>query len=375
MKSQRFWRVFPAVAIALAGLVPQGSNAAQAADLQPYISPDFCAVIVIHPERIQESTLALALKSALPQQTGGDPMATVTAMVKKSKDLPKGMDVDKLVALVPWKSIHRIVLVVDSAMAKNAPGSAVIVQSNTDIDGEGIIAALTTDQQPAEANGVRYAKLKGKPGDTDGAALAADKRTLILGEESTVLKMLAKNEGDRPLLKQLQRASLKHDILIEFCAEPMWAGLKKSTGKSQDELLAATPIAPMGPMAKDVKSLSLRLNFSGESLLHGELGSGKPETALTLATLGKGQVEGAKQQFEKMKNNPPLGIPPMLLPILSKLGDEVFGGLEIKSEGPLLTVDLAMPASLPDALKAVAKLASAMMPPPGAMMPPPSAGR
>ncbi len=62
---------------------------------------------------------------------------------------------------------------------------------------------------------------------------------MILGVESTVVKMLAKNEGDRPLVKQLQRASLKHDILIEFCAEPLRAGLTKAMGKREDlELLA-----------------------------------------------------------------------------------------------------------------------------------------
>ncbi len=362
MKVHRLWQVHLATA-AVAGMILGSFNAAPAADLRQYISPDFCAAVVIHPEQIAKSTLAEALKSVVPSQAAGGDASAAIAMLKSQPNLPTGMDVEKLQKLLEGKKVRRIVVLADSAMVKNQPGWGVIVQFSSDIDGPGILAAITTDQQPAKANGAKYAKFKVKPSDTDMAASAADGHTLILGMESAVVKMLGANEGERPLVKQLQRASLKHDILIEFCAEPMWAGLTKSMGKSQDELLAALPMPGMAGTAKDIKSLSLRLNFSGKSLLHGELVSGKPETAAMLTALAKGQVEGAKQQFEAAKKPPqpgapapPLGMVLTMMPSLSKLGDQVFAGLEIKAEGPQLTVELPTPDSLADSLKALAQL-------------------
>jgi hypothetical protein len=304
---------------------------------------------------------------------GGDPVASLVAMLKKQKDLPKGMDVDKLGSLLKDKTIHRVVVMIDSNLEKNVPASAVIVQFSSDIDGEGIMSALTTDWQPGEANGVKYRKLKGKPGEPDGAVVAPDNRMLILGQESTVAKMLAKNESERPLLKQLQKASLKHDILLEIYGEPLWAGVTKSTGKSMDQLLAPMNNPAMADMAKDVKSVSLQLDFSGKTLLHGEVASGKPETAATMAAMGNMGVAGAKQQFAALKQPPQPGAQPNpaavvlgMMPILSKLGDEVLAGLAIKAEGPQLTVELPMPDSLPEALKAGAKMIPAVMPQPGA---------
>ena len=370
MRIQRLCRITVA-AIALASSLLINMQAARAADLTQYISPEFCAVLVIHPDRIGESTLGEAVKSVLPKEIGGDPAALIVANLKKQKDPPKGMDADKLVSLLKGKTVHRVVLMIDSTMEKNnTPNAAMIVQFGSDIDGEGILSAVTTEWQPGEANGVKYRKMKGKPGEADGAAVAPDSRMLIFGVESTVAKMLANNEGERPLLKQLQKASLKHDILVEVYVEPLLAGLAKSTGKSADVLLAQTGNPEL---AKDVKSLSLQLDFSGTKLLHAEVGTGKPDTAAKLVGMGLAGVADCKQQFEAVKKQPPPFIPPPLVPVLSKLGDEIFAGLQIKSEGSLLTADLPMPDSLPDALKEGAKMiaplvangGNAAAPPPG----------
>lgn len=171
------------------------------------------------------------------------------------------------------------------------------------------------------------------------------------------------------MLKQLQKASLKHDILVEFYAEPLIAGLTKSTGKSIDELLKPMNNPSMASMAKDVKSVSLQLDFSGKTLLHGEVASGKPETAATMAMMGNMGVSGGKQQFEAMKKQPPPLLPPNLLPVLTKLGDEIFAGLTIKAEGTQLTIDLPTPDSLPEALKAGAKMIPAAVPAPSGPAP------
>ena len=363
----RSWRVGLAVALALSGL-SRGTNSSRAASLSQYLSPDFCAVLVIHPQRISQSTLGEAVKSGLPPAVAGaDPIATAVGALKNQKSgLPPGMDPDKLAKLLQGKPVQRIAIFIDSTMEKNTPGSALVAQFGSDIDGEGILAALTTDSQPAQSNGSKYRKLKDKPGEPDGAALAPDNRTLILGVESTVVKMLAAQQGERPLLKQLQRASFDNDIILEYCAEPMWAGLTKASGKSIDETLA--PMVGKDPamagMAKDIKSVSLRVNFSGKKLLRGEAATGKQETASMMSTIGQ-QLKGtAKQKLEELKKQPPPGPAAMLVPILAKVGDEALQGLEIKAEGPQMTVDLATPDSLAATLKALAQMVGAMIPAP-----------
>ena len=300
---------------------------------------------------------------------GGDP-AAAAAMLKSQKNLPKGMDVEKLAKLLQGASVRRVVIAFDgtpivseSPLTAGGPSgtevaAGIIVQFTDDVDGESLVSAISSEWKAVEISGHKCKTLK-TPDSPEIAVVAPDSRTLIAGNRATVEKMLAKNEGDRPLLKQLQRASLKHDILIEFSAEPTRAARAKSTGKMPGSL------AFLFGLAETAESLSVQVDFSGPSLLHCELTSDKPEKAAGLAMMGKLQIDAAKKKFAELKKSPPMFTPPMLVPVLSKLGDEVLAGVEIKSDGPRLTVDLPTPDSLPDALKAVAKLA-AMMPPPGA---------
>ncbi len=366
MRMQREWRVISAAAIALASVSLGRMPAARAADLTQYISPDFYAVVVVHPDRIDESTLVQALKSALPNQAaGGDSMAAAVSQLKQLKNPPKGLDVDKLAALLKDAKVHRIVITLDAHTKKSegAGSAGLIVQFNSDVDGDGILSALATDWKDTEINGVKCKTLKDATG-VEVTAVAPDSRMLIAGFKGTVAKMLAKNEGERPLLKQLQKASLKHDILIEFCPEQMWDGMTKATGKTIDELLAAMNNPAMANMAKDLKSVSLQLDFSGKTLLHGEAASGKPETVATMAAMGNMGVGAAKQQFAALKQQPPPLVPPPLVPVLSKLGDEILAGLSIKAEGTQLTVELPTPDSLSEALKTAAKMVPAAAPSP-----------
>ena len=170
--------------------------------------------------------------------------------------------------------------------------------------------------------------------------------------------MLAKDQGAQPFLKQLRNASLDNDICLEFLAEPLWAKITKATGKSTDNALAAMGNPMLAGLAKEVKSVSIKLNFSGKTLLHAEIATVKPETAAMFTAIAQKSVTDLKPNFEEMKKQPPPMMPPPLVPIISKLGDEVFEGLKVKAEGPLMEIDLAMPASLPDALKAASEMAA-----------------
>jgi hypothetical protein len=184
--------------------------------------------------------------------------------------------------------------------------------------------------------------------------------------------MLVKEQGDRPLLRQLQHASFDNDIVFEFFAAPFWAGLTKSTGKSIDEILAAEPDPAAAAVAKDIKSVSIRVNFSGKTLLRSEVTTGTPETAAKLAAKAQEGVTEAKKQYEKFKKQPPPGPMVFLMPMITRVADEGFEGLEIKADEGQMTVTLATPKSLPDTLRSVGQMASMFLqqPPPGAKQPP-----
>jgi len=353
--------------LALAGLLASGANMARGAGLSRYISPDFCAVLVINNvTRTQNSVLADARSALPPDAASANQIAAAKQMLRmRQKDLPRGMDLDKLFKLLEGKPARRVVVVVEPAPAANLPlGVGIIVQFDAEIDGEAILSAITTQWESADVAGVQYKKIKSPlKGFAGPAALAPDAKTLILGMDVTVAKMLAKNEGDRPLLKQLQQSSFDNFLLVEFLAAPLLAKLPEISGKSLDETLAVTGNPAV---AKDVQSASIKLNLSGDTLAHVEIVCGKAESATMLAAMTNMGVGIGKTQFEEFKKKPSVPmLPSTLVSLISKVGDEVFAALTVKADGPKLVVHVPMPESLPELLKEAVALQARMTPPPG----------
>ena len=228
---------------------------------------------MIHPDRISKSTLATALKAGMPKEKApADPAAALTMALASQKNLPKGMDIAKLVKLLEGKTVVRIVVLIDPILKPDIPaGFGIIVQFGDDIDGDAILSAVSSEWQPAEAHGVKFKTLKNpQPGMPAFAALAPDARTLITGLQGTVVKMLAKDQGSQPLLKQLRHTNFDNDIILEFSAEPLLSQAAKS-GKPAEEVLATMGGPDLARLAKEIKSFSTKINFSGETLLHAEV--------------------------------------------------------------------------------------------------------
>ena len=366
MTFQRLARIGLGLAIALAGFVPLAKNVASAADLGRYISPDFCAALVVHPARITKSKLWEAIKSGLPPAMATtDPRKAAIESIAHDKNAPPGIDPAKIMGLLEGKNITRVVIFIDPMPKPNIPASfGMIVQFDADIDSDALFAAFSTGWEPAESNGVKYKKIRTGPGEPDAAALMPDARTLIFGIEVSVAKMLGDNSSkDQPLLSQLQHSRFDNDVLVEFLADPLQAKL----ANGMLEKLAGPNGAEVAKHKNDVKALSLKLNFSGKSLLHLEIVADKEETAKTYAAMGTVVINTvAKPQWEEFKKKPNPMVPAEAVPVLSKLGDEILDGLNVSNDGSRFVVDLAMPASLPDAAKLAARLGPQMAPKPAA---------
>ena len=338
--------------LAAAGALAQSKGGA----LARYIAPDFCGAVVIHPQRIAQSPLAAALQSGASTEGSSGGVEQALAMLQAQAGPLPGVDVPKLVAAIKGKPVHRVVILIEALLAPKpmaAPG--VILQFADAVDGKAILAAVSADWQPADAGGTPYQTLKNP---TEGlppiAACVCDGQTIIAGLQPTVEKMLAKDQGSQPLLDQLRRTSLNNDIVVEFLAAPLLAKLAKSP-----EALAALGDPSMAMMAQDVMSLSTAINLSGATLFHAELTTAKDESAAQVAMMANMGVAAGKMKLDEFKAKPPAIAPADIAPLVSKLGDEVLAGLTVKNEGAKLTVDLPMPASLAETLKAISKKTAA----------------
>lgn len=359
MAMLRLRRICVGMSMVLVALAQRGALGAdtKGGSLANYISPDFCAAVVIHPERIAQSPLAAAVKSAFPSQGEAADLSSMVTMAASQGSMPPGMDAAQLAQLLKDKPVHRVVLLIDPMPVPGIPaGPGLILQFGADVDGKAILTALSKDWKAADTQGTAYQTLKNpEAGKPDIAACVVDARMILVGLEPTVLKMLAKPEDARPLLDQLRKTSLNHDVVVEFLAEPLLTKYAQSTGKSTEEALKA--LGEQAAMAKDVKSLSATMNCSGKTLFHAELVTAKAESAGMLGMLATMGLNAGKEKFEVFKKDPP-PMPPTVIEPLKKLGDEVLKSLSIKNDGPRLVVDLPMPAALPDALKAAGEMAA-----------------
>lgn len=341
-----------ALGLASAGAFAQSKGGGA---LARYVAPDFCGAIVIHPQRIAQSPVAAALKEGGSASAGAAP---ALAMLQAQAGLASsGIDAQKLASAIQGKPIRRVVVLLDALLAPKpmaAPG--VILQFEGPVDGKAILAALSADWKPADAGGTPIQTLKNPAeGLPPIAVCVCDEQTIIGGLQPTVEKMLAKDQGQQPLLDQLRHTSLENDIVVEFLAAPLLAKLAKSP-----EALAALGDPTMALMAQEVKSLSTTINLSGATLFHAELTTAKDETAAQVKMMADMGVAAGKMKLEEFKAKPPAIAPADIAPLVSKLGDEVLGGLTLKNEGPKLVIDLPMPASLVETLKAISKKTAAL---------------
>ena len=225
------WLVGPLVlgAAGLLTLVGESGVAVAASKTDPvnltqFIGPEFFAAVVIHPSRIVKSPM----------------LAGVIAELSKTANSGSPRNARNTEFFKPEK-IRRIV-VLTASTAEGGIGAThlivgAIIQFNEDVDSESFLrqdAKLSGDpMDSATVEGVPYftskptgARSKTGAGGAD-AAYVAGPRTLVLGMESAVKKMLAPAAGPRTLLEQLKHSSLDNDLLIQIAAEPL---LKSETG-------------------------------------------------------------------------------------------------------------------------------------------------
>ncbi len=342
------WLLGPLV-LGAAGLLtligPSGvASAAPKTDpvnLTQFIGPEFCAALVIHPSRLAKAPMftGLSLPDTSSMTKAGPPEAALAAEFFKAE------------------KIRRIVLLVAST-AEGGIGPShltvgAIIQFNDDVDSESFLKQVAKDAEPATLGDATYLTSKAlcippdpvaKTAAVPSAAFVAGPRTLLIGLEPAMKKMLAPASGPRALLEQLKHSSLNNDILIQIAAEPL---MKSEAGAMLKARTQAQPKQPGVELIDDVKSIALAINLTQEPLLKLAVVGAKPDSADKFSGLMQVAKMGIAAALDGAKKNPSPMLPPDLKEPLFKVADEIVAALQVAKQGDEVVLTIAQPPTLP----------------------------
>jgi hypothetical protein len=323
-------------------------------NLTQFIGPDFFAAVVVHPSRLAKAPIfaALAASDMSKTITSGPPEAALAAEFFKAE------------------KIRRVVLMAASTAEEGiGPSHAtvgVIIQFNEDADSDAFLKQVAKDAEPATQGDATYLMSKalasllyptGGPG-VRLAAYVAGPRTLLIGLEPAMKKMLAPVTGPRPLLEQLKHSSLNNDLLIQVAAEQL---LKSDAGAALKAMTQAQP-KQLGIDLDDVKSIAIALNVTQEPLLKLAVTGAKPDSADKFSGLMQLAKMGLTAALENAKKNPSPMLPPEIKEPLFKVADEIVASLKVAKEGDEVALTIAQPATLPALVQKVPDLIKTLGP-------------
>jgi hypothetical protein len=333
------------------------ANAAPKADpvnLAQFIGPEFCAALVIHPSRLAKAPMLAGLsqpETAKLTKSGPPELALAAEFFK------------------PEKVRRIVVLVAPTAEQGIGPSHLTvggIIQFNEDVDSESFLKKVGKDFEPTTLEGVDCLTSKegGTPPDPAAktpavplVAFVAGPRTLLVGLEPAMKKMLAPSPGPRTLLEQLKHSSLNNDVLLQIAAEPL---MKSEAGMLLKALTQAQPKQSGAELIDDVKSIALALNVTQEPLLKLTVAGAKPDSAdkfSGLMQLAKMFIAGA---LDGAKKKPSPMLPPDLKEPLFKVADEIVAGLQVAKQGDEVALTIAQPPTLPALVQKAAETAKSM---------------
>lgn len=343
---------------------PASAQSAPKGDLSTYISPDFCAAVVVHPHRLAESPILAKLPKKADQAGPVDPAMAMMAL----SQVPAAQKVNlmKLAESLAGNSLRRIVVVVDPTPSEAGPVSGgVILQFESELNGDTLFPAVVPEAEKAEIQGAAcYTFTPDGPEKVKIAGCVRGKIVLV-APESTMKKMLTPSETVGPLLAQLRKTGLANDVIVQYAAEPLSKGLAEA-GMSLDALAKADPnIAP----AAKVQSASVTLNLSGETLLAAEVIVKDAATADQLAALVEQGKTAAKTQVGEFKKQPVPMLPPELSKQLIAVAEDLLAKTKTAKKGTTVNLTVGMPKGLPELVAQLAQMGAMFQGMPGGMPP------
>ena len=187
-----------------------------------FIHPDFCAAIVVHPQRITNASMGKSLR--LPELIG-----------ILAGNL--GRDSDAVVRACDPSKILRISILIEPLPGGNVaffPG--VVVEFSEDVSGQQVVRALWPKSRLSASDKQRITGLDEMAG-VEIEAYIAGPRTLLIAP-ATMMKLMRSAPQSRPnLLKEKLRRSLdESEIVVTYVSRPVQMAIQKMTGLTDRQL-------------------------------------------------------------------------------------------------------------------------------------------
>ncbi|HEV3258402.1 MAG TPA: hypothetical protein VG013_16095 [Gemmataceae bacterium] len=301
-----------------------------------YIASSFNAAVIVHPRRMLKSPVLSGL-----------PLDQLIAPVLKAS----GIDP---------RQIEQAIALVDPMPGGNVlflPGG--IIRFAGPVDGKKLLSQGLKGAQEATFKGKTYYRGNEAMAGTKVCGYVPDDRTVVLGPEPTLQKMLSAQEAKSPLIDRLRKVDLDNDVIAVFVmapVRPVAQELMKQAKSSLPPMFAEAATLP-----ERLQSATVALNLSGDTLLKVDLEADSEESAgvlLNLTSAGHKQLKDLYPVFRKqLEGQAP---PPVAGPIFAVLDDAV-AGLGVKKDAGHVVVSLKAP-------KGLAELPAKLMPLVGQLM-------
>lgn len=278
-----------------------------------FITADFAGALVIRPADIMKTPFFRECREIFDAETVvGVPSRTMSQDGKRLWGFDP-LSIEEVVFLLERPSVF-------DTKPHRAHQPALIVRFGKPVDPATAVRAAW--------NGARLERLVEKKHEgktilveplTERAVYLVDDRTIVAGPENLVRRMIVGETGDTWLTRELASRG-RHQIVAVFEFAPL------SDTISQFFRGAPPPIAVVAQAAQQFQSLSLEVDFSGDTLLAAELVAKVDDTARSLESRAHEVIESLTVQLSDLEKDASSPIPdglrqsaPFLIDQLSKI--------------------------------------------------------
>jgi hypothetical protein len=297
-----------------------------------YASDSFTAAVVLHPKRTLKAKMVepLPLKKYLEQaqQIGIDPSKIEEAVIY----LEPLINVAKPTAL---------------------PGG--VFRLTEDFKAKDVLSKVTPMIREATYNEKKYLVA---PNLVPGAPVAVyqpDDRTVVIGFEMTVQKMLDAKPDKGPLVDRLRKIDLDNDLTLVFTVSRIRTfldGMAKNVSQS-----VPPGFEDVGLLAQNLEAITLTLDFEGDTLAVVDLEAKDDKAAESVAKLADLGVDTLKKSYDGFREDIEKGTPPEIAQDLMPVLDDLVKSIKWNRDGTHIVVEMKTTKGLPGLLKKILMMA------------------
>jgi hypothetical protein len=297
-----------------------------------YIADGFTGVVVAHPKR----ALASDALAGLPQEQWFETFAAFSLDPR---------DAEIAVAVVDPTP--------EGAMPVTIGGAARFAEKLN-----ARLLKVSTKAQEAKFQDKMYYRTEPAPGASAVAYYLTDDRTIVIGSEPMLKKMISAKDVKSPLAERLRTADLSDDVTAILVVEPM-----RDTARTvvQDFFKSAPPDLVAGAaLADQLNAATLTADLTKDPLIRVDAEAKDDKTAGDVLKFVNVVRDQLKQHYDDVKGGLLNGAPPDAPDLIDRFSSQLQKGFTAKAEGPHVRLSANRPAATKEAIAKLAPSAAQM---------------